>query len=217
MLWAPGRDPVQSFPSVLSDVYAGKATLGLADTGHGWWLSGTDADSVPRLVSEKVTNVTTDAAVRAGYFTTNLGARVLHIGARFTLSPTSNPGGGAAVLIIWRSLYGSTGGVPDTGLHLPVSDTGWSLGCWEGQASAQYAGGGDTFAVPLATDGTTVHTLDAVIVDSTAYLSFPDASTAEITDARISSLAGAYAGFEVYQGDASIDTKAAFTEVWAET
>jgi hypothetical protein len=220
-LGAPGRDPQLAYPPVLTDLYTGKRTrpLGLADTGHGWFEYGSNASSYLTIVNGKLTNVSVEAATRAGYISAGLGARVHHIGGSFTLSPTSNPGGGVAAFQIWTKSFGSlaNGAVVDTGFHLIVSDISWALSYWSGQVQTTYPGGGATFAVPLATDGTTILTLSASISGNTALIIFPDGSTAQITDAHLSSLAGNYAGFEVYQSNASTDTKAAFTQVWATT
>ena len=76
--------------------------------------------------------------------------------------------------------------------------------------------GGTSFAAPLATDGATVHTVDVAIAGATAHVIPPAGPAVDVTDPRIASLAGPLACFEVYQGDAAADSKAAFVEVWAE-
>ena len=214
----PGLLVARSFPPVLSDVYTGKGTqaLGLADTGHAWWNYAAVEAARLTIIDSKLTNTASDAVARAGYIHTSVGEQVTRIGGRFTLSPTTNPGGGVAVFVTWRWPLVTSASVPDTNLHLIVSSVSWSASWWENGTPTNYAGGGDTFSVPLATDGATVHEVDVTISGTTAHIVFPDASTADITDAHIASLAGTIAGFEIYQGDASTDEKAAFTEVWAE-
>jgi hypothetical protein len=215
---APGINPTRSLYSPLSDVYTAKGTaaLGLADTGQAWFMMANPAGAELSVVSGKLTNTGSPAALRAGYVTANLGANVLRIGARFTLSSTTHPGGGAAGLVIWRSLLWTTNIIPDSGVHISISDIGWGLGVWETQVFTGIASG--SFSPALATDDTTVHTFEATIAGSTVTLDLPaNGGTPSVTDARVVSLAGPYACFEVYQTDASIDTKAKFTEVWALT
>ncbi len=211
-----GGGPASPFPAVLADAYAtkGTAALGVADTGHPWWIAESTAASRLSVIGGKLTNTTTDAAVRAGYVTTRLPGLVASMSATFTLSATTNPGGGVVALIAWRWPYGSVSGVPDTGMHLICSDISWSLTVWENQAQSSSLGGA-TFGTPLATNGTTVHTISVAISGTTATVTPPTGAAVPITDARIASLAGRFPGFEVYQSNASTDTRAGILTVAA--
>jgi hypothetical protein len=215
ILGAPGRHASVSAYAHVADRYAtkGTAALGIADTGQAWWLVENEATARLSVIGGKLTNATTAAAVRAGYIVTDIGASVRYIGGRFTLSPTSNPNGGGAVFVIWRWLLHGVLVIPDSPLHLITTDSAWAFGVWQTQVLSLVAGG--TFAVPLATDSATIHYLNVSITGASATLSLPDGTTTVVTDSRIASLAGPYACFEVYQGNAATDTKAAFTEVWA--
>jgi hypothetical protein len=213
ILGAPGLARSVSFPPVLADVYTDKGTaaLGEADTGHGWWLVENEATARLSVISGKLTNAADAADVRAGYAIASVGARVTRIGAKFTLGANTNPGGGGVGIVIWRHLLHSASSIPDAGLHLVITDVNWNLGVFENGSLAQL----DTADFDLAADGETVHTVDVTIAGTVATMTLPSGLVA-VSDARIASLAGPYASFETYQGDASTDAKPAFIEVWAE-
>ncbi len=196
---AGGALPSSACFSPLTDAYGTKGTapLGAADTGQSWWTAQNAALAALSVISGKVTNTTTAPGVRGGHRAAGGGGGIPTMGGSVARAGRSVPN------------------VTDTGFHLIVSDISWSLAVWQNQIET--AIGGATFGTPLATDGTTVHTVSATISSDTATIHLPDGSTGVVTDARIASLAGWYAGFEVYQGNASTDTKAAFTTVNAST
>lgn len=203
---------------VVADAYTTKGTmaLGSPDLGPGAWaVIENDASARLSIIGGKLTNTATAAASRAGYASQTFTTNVRRIGGRFTLSPNTNPGGGVAAFVIWKTPLTNLAVLPDSPLHLIVSDIGWALEVYESGVPRTPAGGGNTFLYPLATDGLTVHEVDVAIDGTTAIMRFPDGSTATITDAAIGTNAGPNACYEVYQGNAATDTKAAFTETWA--
>lgn len=210
-----GWPRLRSFPLVLSDVYTGKGTasLGVADTGHAWWRLGNPAAAALSVISGKLTNATS-SGLSAGYDVTRCGdgSAIVRIGGRFTLSNVASPGTGAAVFVIWNSVMTTVNSIPDSGFHLTVGATTWALS--RVNSGSLTVMGSGSFSPALATDGTTVLTVDCTISGTTATLGLPDGSHV-VTDAAIASLAGPFACFEVYQGDAATETKPAFTEVWA--
>lgn len=206
--FAPRRD-VHFSP--LFDAFASKGTAPLdrADSGHAWTLLENASEARLSIIGGRLTNAASAASVRAGYIEANLGDSVARIGGTFVLGPTSNPGGGVAVFAVWKRRMTSTSSVPD-GLHLVVSDTNWSLGYYQSGSLTELVGS----AISLAADGETVHEVSMDISGSTVTVNTVDGSTS-VTDAIVSSVVGPHACFEVYQGNAATDARAAFIEVYA--
>jgi hypothetical protein len=211
-----GRPPGDFFFSPLADSYAAKGTSALvsADSGQDWFVVSTVAESYPTVIGGLLTNAAVAAAGRASYANANLGASVHRIGGRVVFS-AAGPGMGVAALVVWKTLMpAAIASIPDSPLHLVVGPESWSVGVWESGSYVVLANA--AFAVALANDGVTAHTIEAVISGTTATITLPDGNHV-VTDARIASLAGPWACFETKQDDASSDTKAGFTEVWAST
>lgn len=216
-LGLPGRLPSLAFYSPLSDVYGAKGTrdLGPSDTGQDWWLvESAVAGSRLSIIGGKLTNTVADAAARAGYVTANLGAPVARIGGRFVLSAGSGGTGGCAAFVIWQTLLQQGGNIPSSSCHLTITAATWTYSWWE-QGVGIHAIASGSLSPSLTHDDATIYTVDVTIVGTTATIHLPDGTTGTATDAHVASLAGPYACFEVYQGNAATDDKVKFTEVWA--
>ena len=213
LLWGV---PSKPFIPVLSDVYTGKGTaaLGVADTGQGWAQVMSSAPARLTVIGGKLTNTANAASGQNGYVIANLGARVLRIGGRVTFSNVAVPGGGCAAFVIWQQqLMDKVQPLPNSGFHLVVGPLAWSVGVFvPGPTYVVLAQA--SFAVPLVADGMTASTVDVTIAGNVATITLPDGPHV-VTDARITTYAGPFACFEVSQSDASADTKAGFSEVWA--
>lgn len=211
----------QYFAPLTDDFTAkGTAEIGDADTGQAWFhATGTawTPTNTSRLsiINGKLTNTTVEVANRAGYVTANLGANVKKIGGSFVFAAgTGATHTGTAVFIIWKELLGKLSYIPNACCHFYITDVGWTFQVIENQVGATLASG--SFDTPLTCDGATVYSANVEIVDTTATITLPDGNTATATDARIASLAGTYACFEVSQQAANTDPKAGFTAVYAD-
>lgn len=184
------------------------------DSGQPWqytYGSGGTASKL-KVVSGFLTNDVVSGAT-AGYAEVNLGAPVKRLGATVTFSAASVLTGAAAALVIWKTEHIS-GQVPDSGLHLTLSPERVQVQTVE---STVFTTLGTTYFEPnLLRDGTTEYTVDAEIVGDTAYISVSNGSTLVVTDARIASLAGTWACWEVFATDAATQTKVRFSEIWAD-
>jgi hypothetical protein len=195
------------------------------DSGQVWKeTQNTAPGAALQIISGKLTNTVTAAGAGAGYAEIDMTAPVTRVGGKFVLNPGGDNGGGTydyggIEIGVWKEPISSNfPTIPNSPCHLVVYPEYWNFGVWDRDGGGMLQSIKTVFfAAPLATDGTTVHTIDVRFDGATAYLTLPDGTTDTITDARILSRAGNWAQWEIYQQDAAVHTKAAWTEVWADT
>lgn len=202
---------------------AGTFPTAAADSSQTWRTTSNPATAPAQLqiTGGELTNTISTATAAAGYAEVNLGQTITRIGARFTfhtggLGTTSDQG--SAGIVVWKeSLVDNFPTIPNSPCHLAITPTTWTYGVWDrdGGLGLQVLRTG-FFEKTLATDGATVHEVDVYLEDDTATVRFPDGTVAVITDSRIRTRAGQYANFEVYQSNASLDTKVGFLDAWAD-
>jgi hypothetical protein len=184
-----------------------------ADTGEVFSLAD---DGVPGsaldISNGEMTNSSTAATVSAGYCQCTMPDDLNQVGGSFTFTPGTATG--AATIIIWKSsAYVEGQPVSDSPCHFVITPVRWEYGVWTGGAYTIIATA--PFATPLSQDGATVYTCQISISGPTASIQLPDGESTTVTNAVISANSGSISCHEIYQNNASIETKAAFTKIWA--
>lgn len=213
----------------LYEAFSEKGTqdLGVADTGQAWFTydNGLTYDPPDRgvglsIINGILTNTTSQsspAGQRAGYIWTGLGKKTSKIGATFVfVGPTFVSGDvGSIALATWSAVNPfNYGGTPtSSACHFVISRGSWHYDVLSGDTFTTIASG--SFAVPLAGDGTTIYSVLISISGSTASIYLPDGSHTTVTDSRIDTLGRNFPCFEVYQANASINSKGGFVSVSA--
>jgi len=188
------------------------------DSGHTWNLQGTTG-ATPTIRGGLLTLPLGAPTSSAGYALLSLASPVLRVGGRFVLSSTASSSGGPAL-----GAWSSTSGIPNSSsAHLAISSAYWQFGVWSGGVFTDLIPKGRLsssvyFSTPLATDGSTVYTVDIEIdrATSTAYLFLPDGSTAVVSDPLIGSIAATHPFWEMFT-QVSGDAIAGWTEIWADS
>jgi hypothetical protein len=167
-----------------------------------------------RVKDGKLTVEPTQARQGASYYSVDLGAPVVTIGARWTYNPRGGTRDGSMVLLVSNTVV-----KPPFPVHLSVSAYKWAYGVWppldgdkiptldniqEGQ-----------FDPPLKEDGTTVYEAEVALDGDRALISLPDGQRITVRDKRIAEWAGNYATFEAWAKNGVTDAAVGFTEIWA--
>lgn len=130
-----------------------------AATGQPYLLYPSTGNSKPRIVSGKLTFA---SGATAGYASVELAEPVTYMQCRFTLSGGSTDTG-VIGLIPWVTDIGlsiAAGVVAQTPAHLIVGPTRFILGTFDGGDTNLDQNYSRDFATALATDGTTVHSVE---------------------------------------------------------
>lgn len=190
---------------------AGLGTTKQSSTGPSWELYSAAADSALRIVSGKLTNVSTTGQ-KAGYLTANINNALnrSRVGGKWTFTAGSGGTTGSAAFVIFQAPLPVTGVPPNAGVHLSVGSNSWSFGYIENANPVVVLGSG-SFTAPSSG----IYQAEVRVSGNTATIYLPDGTSTPITNAKIGSLAGQYATWEVFQGDAAADDKAKFTQAWA--
>jgi hypothetical protein len=187
----------------------GLATTQQAASAPSWELYAADADSELRITGGVLTNVATSGQ-KAGYLTAKPNSsNRSRVGGKWTFTAGTSGTTGAAAFVIWQTDL-LPGTVPNSGAHLSVGADSWSFGYIENANPVVVLGSG-SFTAPASG----IYQADIRVSGNTATIYLPDGSSTQITDPKIGSLAGPYACWEVFQGDAATDDKAGFTQAWA--
>jgi hypothetical protein len=201
--------------SELYDTYTSKGTVALtvADSGQTWTLheEPAGAGATMSIISGALGSADTGGASVAGYVDVDLGAPIKRIGARFFWLNAGTTDGHVAILV-WGRSASTLPFPPDSPCHISIGPTGASWGVWQNQAFSSL--GTHTYPRPLSTDGTTIYEAEVILDGDTFTVRLPDGHVEVVTDSRINTLAGNYAGFEVFQ-DAG-DHFGRFVQVWAD-
>ena len=190
-----------------------------ADSGHAWThTSNGVAGSALTVASGKLTNTASNASTAAGYLTTALADSVARIGCDFVLNGGTTTGGGIT-LAVWKTNLpeGNIAAIPDSPCHLVITQNQWDFGVWSGGNMTQIRTG--RFRSALDTTGATRYRAEVLLdkATNTITLMLPDGDVKTFTDSRVTTNAGAFACFEVYQYTASTDAKASFVNIWADS
>ncbi|BBY28625.1 hypothetical protein GCM10023114_18460 [Mycolicibacterium sediminis] len=168
-----------------------------------------------RIAGGRLTNDPSGPGRAAGYYTSaDLGGPITRIGARWTFAPRGGSQGAMALVVSRNGLN-----LPFS-VHLNITPKFWSFGVWPaggGPGTGLQTLGYEQFDVPLAQDGTTEHETQVVIEGERVDVTLPDGEHRVIRDPRIAEWAGSFATFEVYADNAMTDSRAGFTDVWAES
>jgi hypothetical protein len=187
----------------------GLATTKQSSTGPSWELYAADAASELRITGGKLTNVT-NTGQTAGYLTAKPNSQNRsRVGGKWTFTAGTGGTTGAAAFVIWQTDL-LPGTIPNSGCHLSVGADSWSFGYIENANPVVVLDSG-SFTAPASG----VYQSDIRVSGNTATIYLPDGSSKQVTNAKIGSLAGPYACWEVFQGDSAADDKAGFTQAWA--
>lgn len=128
------------------------------------------------------------------------------IGARVRFAPNNS---GTAALTAWHTsvLEESGQDVPRTGMRLVLAPGSWRLVTIDEQ-------GVSTLAEGTWTQQGRVATVSMVRKADTVWVTAPDGTVTPVTDERVASLSGPWAGWELREGDAS-KRPAGFLSIWA--
>lgn len=174
-----------------------------------------DAATMLRIVYGKLTNDPTVPGRAAGYYTSaDLGGPITRIGARWTFTPRGGTSGAMALVVSQNGLN-----LPFA-VHLTVTPDLWSFGVWPrdgGPIGGLQTLGWRRFDVPLIQDGAKVYQTQVDIAGERADIELPDGQRFVIRDERIAEWAGSFATFEVYADNGLTDSRAGFTDIWAES
>ena len=196
-----------------------------AASGQTWQkIQNSAPGSTLEIINGSLTNTATNDGTAAGYAEINMGSPVTRVGARFVLQPGGTKGtdpfdfGGIEIGVWKEPISENFPTIPNSPCHLVIYPEYWNYGVWDRDGAGMLQQLKTVyFKKPLATDGSTIHEVDVYFEGETAHVRMPDGTLTKITDPRISERKGNYAQWEIYQQNASRHTKAAFTEVWAET
>ena len=179
-------------------------TIDIADTEQ--------PGAAPVIINGTLTNTISAPVQEAFYFQVDLGAELNQVGASFTFTPGTTSG--SVALIIWQppGIY-FNGPIPNSPCHFDIQPTHWTYSSFSLGKIATLASG--NFAVPLTQDGITVYSSEVDIAGDTATLHLPDGTTTTVTSPIIAENAGTVDCQEIYQNNASTETKGAFTKAWA--
>jgi hypothetical protein len=204
------RINVMQAASASFSIYSnGLATTKQSSTGPSWELYAADAASELRITGGKLTNVT-NTGQTAGYLTAKPNSQNRsRVGGKWTFTAGTGGTTGAAAFVIWQTDL-LPGTIPNSGCHLSVGADSWSFGYIESANPVVVLDSG-SFTAPASG----VYQSDIRVSGNTATIYLPDGSSKQVTNAKIGSLAGPYACWEVFQGDSAADDKAGFTQAWA--
>lgn len=190
---------------------AGVGTTQQSGTGPSWELYSAAADSALRIVSGKLTNVSTTGQ-KAGYLTANInnGQNRSRVGGKWTFVAGSGGTTGSAAFVIWQTDITVSGIAPNSGCHLSVGATSWSFGYIENNNPVVVLASG-SFTAPA--NG--IYQAEVRVSGNTATIYLPDGTSTQTTSTHIGANVGPYATWEVFQGNAATDDKAGFTQAWA--
>lgn len=183
-----------------------------SDSHHVYALQHTVDANRLRIVGGGLTNVTTANAQAAGYAEVAFDRAVSRIGGAWEFGAKTTDDG-SATFAVWGASYPGTGAVPDSPCHISVTTKKWAYSVYTSGVIAELATG--DFATELAQDGT-LYFAEVIISGQTAHISLPNGTRALVTDSRIQSNAGNIAVFEVFQNNASTDSKVKFSSIRAD-
>lgn len=194
--------------------FSGTGALGDADSGQEWQLHDNgDSGAALSCIDGYATNTAATTDGGAGYADVDMEGEVYGIAAEVALTAYSASGGSAA-LVAWSESLTDNPNTPDAPMHFWFNTEEWGFNVVEdGVVSTALKSG--TFNPTLTADGATLHKLMMWRVGTTVYMFLPDGNFVSVTDARIASLSGQHACIEVYQSNATTQTKAKFKRVWA--
>jgi len=185
-----------------------------AATGQPYIVYPATGVRKPRVVSGKLTF---DVGADGGYASVRLARPVTYMQCRFTLQGGTTTSG-VVGLIPWVTDIGASldlGQVAQTPAHLVVGHASFILGTFDGGAAGLEQRYDGTFSPVLATDGTTVHTVEMWIDSKRGFiiLKLPDNSMHLIHDEKFK-VPGYFACIEPYRYIPATDPLPAFVS-WA--
>ncbi len=168
--------------------------LGNAESGQTWQLTGAGVANA-QIKSGRFTGATPPSGDSTVYAGIVLPQTPITIGGR--ISFVAGPGGGSTGVIALISSNDASITLQHM-VHLVISPTQAGVTWWEGASIDQpmASGGTVTFATPLATDGTSYEVWMTIVGDN-VHVDFPDGTSHDWYDPKVSALAGSLAIFEV--------------------
>jgi hypothetical protein len=200
-LQGPRIRKVEAFHNFRDDA---DGDLTVMDSGQTWLIgyNTVNANNKPTVSSGAYVVPNVGAAqAAAGYAQVLLDDEVRRIGCDVTFSSYST-NNGVVALAIWKDFpVAASNGltIPYSPLHLTVGPSGWTIGYWETPNGQTLLGSG-SFGTPLTADDSTVHRIEAEIIDTTIYLYLPTGEVYTFTDPKVATYAGRYACWEPYSG-----------------
>jgi hypothetical protein len=208
------NDPATK-PHTVKDNFAGKNALGVALTGQAYTVKATAGAGDFTVENGELTAHPTGNVKTADYAVVALRSPVRRMGADFVFNPPKANGASAVLSTdIWKEDITTTyPRIPDSPAHLSVTAKAWELLVWNG---GQHVSLGSGALRPLAMDGETVYRVDMQIAGDTVTISLPDGSQKTVTDPRIASNAGRFAGWEIFTTDPVKDGTLGILRTWAD-
>lgn len=204
---------------IFTNMPDGSAPLATATRQTAINYSGGMPAPAPWIRSGFLTTQTPNSAEGGSYRIVQLEGPVMRVGGRFAFSPYSSYGGLMCFSIQQTSISVGTP-VPVSPMHFWISPTDWSLDVNDTAGTAVENVVSGTFPTPLASDGTTLHTVDIVLDRDrgACFVTFPNGYVLEARDPRFS-LPGTFVYAEPFKplGSPSTKTNALVKEWWADS
>jgi hypothetical protein len=228
---ADGVDVAGSAPTAFADRRGINAALDFAAIADGpaprvWdngqpatmshWAADPGADFLVR--NGRLTNSPTITGPTAAYFSTSdLGAPITEVGARFVFEPRSGTQGSIALIVSQHIQDVIPQILGPVSVHFVAVSDKWNLTIGRDELTPLEVIAEGRFAERLKEDNRTAYQVSIEINGGRAILNLPDNTTHVVNDRRIAEWAGSYATFELYSRDGLNDSVPGFENLWAKT
>lgn len=137
--------------------------------------------------------------------TTTNSRKIRRIGATFKLTSASVGAETFAMCAFVNTLISPQ----QASLHVIVTSTSWAIQCYDGTVVSMNVG---NFATALAQE--VEYRMEIILINDTLYATFPDGTVAQGTNAKVASISGIAATWEIVQGTAANALK--ILRTWAD-